>query len=114
MAVDFVKFLGTEAAALNMAIGLKNAGSIISNVLDSVQFAVNEQCAELNECSTFQPFIDAGKPVFHIEYPNGAPSVASTAVDKLCQWSGVNKFSTVIKKMSLDGWVEFCDYKTYT
>jgi len=41
-AIDYVKFLSTEAAKYNLAIGLKNAGDIIGDVLKHVDFAVNE------------------------------------------------------------------------
>ncbi|KND91102.1 hypothetical protein TOPH_04287, partial [Tolypocladium ophioglossoides CBS 100239] len=108
-AADFVKFLAHEAASYNMSTGLKNAAGIIKDVLDVVQFSVNEQCIELAECETFAPFIKANKPVFNIEYPKGAPDGLSTqAADDICSHQGKAKgsdgFSTVIKKMNLDGW----------
>jgi hypothetical protein len=116
--VNFVKFLSETAASFNMSTGLKNAGSVISEVISDVHFSVNEQCVEYSECDTFAPFIDRGKPVFHIEYPKGAPGKISTkTVGAICSGkgkaSGSKGFSTVIKKMSLDTWVEYCDGKTY-
>lgn len=96
-----------------MSTGLKNAGSIIPDVLEDVHFSVNEQCVQFSECETFAPFIKDNKPVFHIEYPKDAPSVSSTASKRVCtptgEAAGTDGFSTVIKKMNLDGWVEFCD-----
>lgn len=62
--VDYISFLAQAAHKRNLAIGLKNAGDIIPDVLDVVQFSVNEQCLQYNECDTFRPFIDEGKPVF--------------------------------------------------
>lgn len=50
-----------------MSIGLKNSDSILPQVQDVVQFAVNEECAANNECSVYQAFL-MSKPVFHIEY----------------------------------------------
>ncbi|PNH40995.1 hypothetical protein VD0004_g6062 [Verticillium dahliae] len=112
-AVDFVKFLSETALQYNMSTGLKNAGSIIPDVLEDVHFSVNEQCVQFSECETFAPFIKDNKPVFHIEYPKDAPSVSSTASKRVCtptgEAAGTDGFSTVIKKMNLDGWVEFCD-----
>ena len=29
---------------------------------------MNEQCFHYEECHTLLPFIDVGKPVFHVEY----------------------------------------------
>jgi hypothetical protein len=41
--IDYIKFLAKTAADNNLAIGLKNAVDIIADVVDVVQFAVNEQ-----------------------------------------------------------------------
>lgn len=110
--VDFVRFLGKEAAKRGLAMGLKNAGGIIDKVLDVVHFSVNEQCAEYSECDVFEKFTAAGKPVFHIEYPSGAPkSIKPKDSEKSCSAEGAEKFSTVLKGMDLDGWVEYCDGK---
>ncbi|KAF7539114.1 hypothetical protein G7Z17_g12499 [Cylindrodendrum hubeiense] len=119
-AIDFVKFLAETAASYGMSTGLKNAGDIISDVLDYVHFSVNEQCIEYSECETFAAFIEAEKPVFNIEYPAGTPDkVASSVIKEICSQSGnatgTDGFSTVIKNMNLDGWVEYCgDDETYT
>lgn len=71
-----------------------------------MQFSVNEQCAEYTECETFASFIKAAKPVFHIEYPE---SVDSNSRANACSAKGADQFSTVLKHMNLDGWVEYCD-----
>ncbi|KAF4554719.1 Hypothetical protein D9617_3g017870 [Elsinoe fawcettii] len=116
--VSFMKFLSDEANRYNMSTGLKNAGDVIDDVLSYTHFSVNEQCVQYGECATFSPFVEAGKPVFHIEYPSGAPSVSTEAVTNVCSRSGKSAgsddFSTVIKKMNLDGWVEYCDRSVST
>lgn len=58
-------------------------------------------------------FIDADKPVFHIEYPksddtNNNQDVMPAQKHAACQFDESNTFSTVIKNMDLDDWVEFC------
>lgn len=65
--IDYMKFMAREAHALGLAIGLKNGGSIVKQVLNDMQWEVNEQCLEFDECNLLKPFIDANKPVFHIE-----------------------------------------------
>jgi hypothetical protein len=68
--VDYMRFLASEAHKLGLSIGLKNAPAIVNRVVVVLQWEVNEQCVEYDqwgECSMFKPFIDAGKPVFHIE-----------------------------------------------
>lgn len=114
--VSFVKFLSIEAAKYNMSTGLKNAGDIIGNVIDYVHFSVNEQCVQYSECDTFAAFIKNSKPVFNIEYPDSAPSLTANVVNHYCSKSGdgegSDSFSQVLKKMNLDGWVEFCNGTT--
>jgi hypothetical protein len=101
-----------------MSLGLKNSGSIISAVLPLVDFSVNEQCVEYNECNKFATFVTAGKPVFHIEYPAGDSDLqqgvesngfSEDTRKKYCSGDGTTGFSTIMKKTELDGWVEYCD-----
>jgi len=62
------------------------------------------------ECGIYQDFITAGKPVFQIEYPLGAPGFVSTqALKQSCKINGNVGFSEVIKGKELGGWVEYCD-----
>lgn len=109
-----MRYLATQASQYNMSTGLKNAGDIVANLTSIVHFSVNEQCVKYSECTVFTPFIDAGKPVFHIEYPDGAPGNVknSTAAD-MCSGTGdaagSELFSTVLKDMDQDGWVQYCN-----
>lgn len=66
--IDFLTFLASESHSRGMAIGLKNGGDIIGSVIDKMQWSVNEQCAEYNECDVYAAFTEVNKPVFHIEY----------------------------------------------
>lgn len=113
-----MQFLHDEASKYNMSVGLKNAADIIDDVMHLVDFSVNEQCAadaKNPECETFHKFIDAGKPVFHIEYPpdDEAKTYPDDLRKEICDRKGRGKgsdnFSTVFKRMNLDGWVQFCD-----
>jgi hypothetical protein len=104
-AVDYMTFLANAAHSRGLSIGLKNAAGLVEKLLPSVEFHVNEQCVQYGECDKFQPFIDAGKPVFHIEYPDDAPNVAADVKAKDC---GVTGFSSVMKKITLDSWVDSC------
>lgn len=112
--IDYVKFLASEASKYNLSIGLKNAGEVISSVLGSVQFSVQEQCIQYGNCKDYSPFIQANKPVFNIEYPDDAgPDLAASTVNNICDNNGkpadIKGFTNTIKRMSLDGWVEYCD-----
>ena len=85
----------------------ESAGEIVNATLPMMQWQVNEQCVEYGECETFQPFIEADKPVFHIEYPKEETKF-STA--QLCGKGNatLNGFSTVLKNMDLDDVVTQC------
>lgn len=107
-AVDYVTFLANGATALGMSVGLKNAGEIINNVLPLMQWSVNEQCEQYDECDTFQPFIENGKPVFHIEYPDSAPNVTPAQKATYCDDKTVAGFSTILKDMDLSDWIDAC------
>ncbi|KAK5704481.1 hypothetical protein LTR17_021863 [Elasticomyces elasticus] len=92
--------------------GLKNGGSIVGDVLNVTDFEVNEQCVEYEECETFQPFVDAGKPVFGTEYTKAdvdTPIRESSFVNDICTNPSRRGFSTLIKHMNLDEWVVACD-----
>lgn len=112
-AIDYVNWLASEAHSRGLSIGLKNGGGIIDSVIGMMQWSVNEQCAQYTECGTYAAFTAANKPVFHIEYPkgdntnNGDPVTAQQKSDACNATAAVN-FSTVIKNMDLDNWVEYC------
>ena len=65
-----------------------------------MQWSVNEQCVQYSECNTFRPFIDAGKPVFHIEYPKSAPSVSVSQKDSFCGNQDADGFSSVLTMLT--------------
>ncbi|KAJ5115239.1 hypothetical protein NUU61_000998 [Penicillium alfredii] len=117
-AVAYVKFLASEASARGMSIGLKNGAQLVDSVIEDVQWSVNEQCAQFKECGDFAAFIEAGKPVFHIEYPKGddpdddsqntAEDVSEQQKTNSCTARSSGKFSTVIKNARLDDFVQYC------
>jgi len=107
-AIDYLTFLADIAHSLNMSIGLKNAAEIVNQTLGFLQWEVNEQCEQYQECDSFEPFIKAGKPVFHIEYPNSAPDVSASTKTTICDDPTAKGFSTVIKNMDLDNWLDAC------
>ena len=110
-AVNYTSWLADTAHGMGLAMGLKNALEIVSQVLPKMEFQVNEQCVINNECDTLTQFTDNGKPVFHIEYPYGTqttnPSSVSSAVEtEYC--NAPKQFSSVLKTMGLDSWVYTC------
>lgn len=112
-AINYMNFLAQAAHQRGLSIGLKNAGEIVPSVVNVVQWSVNEACVVYDECTTFDPFIQLKKPVFHVEYPKGSDvnnddSISSTKKKDVCDAPGSSHFSTIIKNSNLDAWIEVC------
>ncbi|KAH8780539.1 glycoside hydrolase superfamily [Hyaloscypha sp. PMI_1271] len=107
--VTYLRKLADYAHSKGLAIGLKNAGAIVDSTVSFLDWSVNEQCIEFEECDLFAPFIEAGKPVFHIEYLNQSPDV-----QKDCYGPGTSGFSTILKpdESDLPATVQFCPPKS--
>ena len=86
--------IAQEAHKLGLAVSLKNDLDQIKELVPYFDFAVNEECFQYNECSMLKPFIDAGKPVFGIEYN------LSTA--SFCPQANSMNFDFLKKNLSLD------------
>lgn len=104
---DYVNYLAIYSHTRDLAIGLKNAPELINATLNNVDWEINESCATYNECDLFQPFIQAGKPVMHLEY-TASGSANATLLGKSCNAEGTHGFSTLVKRSKLDGWAMSC------
>lgn len=91
--------LADLAHSYGLAVGLKNNVDQIPGLVNAFDFAVNESCLEYAECSAYQPFLAAGKPVLHVEYDPAAGVCANPARAGL---------SSIIKNWDLDTWVQRC------
>lgn len=105
--LDFNRFLAREAHARGLSIGLKNDLGQIPALVDDFDWALNEQCAEFDECALLQPFIEAGKAVFHVEYVDDIAD-GPAKIATVCSAPGTEGFSTLVKKLNLDAWVMTC------
>ncbi|MGW9437140.1 endo alpha-1,4 polygalactosaminidase [Streptomyces sp. NPDC055607] len=83
-----------------LAVGLKNDLDQIPELLPDFDFAVNEQCAEYEECDRLTPFVRAGKAVFHVEY--------ELTTDRFCPRSRRLGLSSMLKKYELGVWRRPC------
>lgn len=111
--IDYMLFLSTQAHQRALSIGLKNAGAIIPSVINSTEWSVNEQCLQYNECDTYSAFIQQNKPVFHVEYPKGEDvsndqAISASQRNEICDSQSADGFSTIIKNIDLDTWIESC------
>jgi len=97
--IDFNKFIATEAHARGLSVGLKNDVEQLAQLVDSFDWALNEECFTYAECGAYGPtFIQAGKAVFHAEYVNAGKLAAVCAITKPLQ------ISTIIKNIELDAY----------
>lgn len=107
--ISFVKFLSELAHGSKMKIGLKNSGSIVNEVINYVQFSVQEQCIEYDECDLYSVFISQEKPVFHVEYPNEeSNSLNLSTVEEYCGNDDSIGFSSILKNLDLGDWLFEC------
>ncbi len=79
---------------------MKNDVDQIPSLVAYFDWTVNEQCFEYGECDTLLPFIQAGKPVFNIEY-NLDPSA-------FCPQANAMNFNSLKKDLSLDAYRVAC------
>jgi hypothetical protein len=94
------KMLASLAHARGLSVGLKNDIDQIKALQPYFDYAVNEQCAQYNECGGYRPFLRAGKPVFHAEYSRGT--------DQFCPSSRSLGLSSIRKKLDLGAWRQSC------
>ena len=83
-----------------LAVGLKNDLEQIPQLVGDFDFAVNEQCAEYDECASLTPFVKARKAVFHVEYDVPAA--------EFCPTSERLGLDSMVKRLSLDAWRRPC------
>lgn len=75
--IALIKALSQAAHERGLAIGLKNATEILSDVDNRVEFAVNEECVRYDECGVYRGFLASGKAVFHVEYSGSRATICA-------------------------------------
>ncbi|WP_285369639.1 MULTISPECIES: endo alpha-1,4 polygalactosaminidase [unclassified Streptomyces] len=94
------RMLAGLAHERGMAVGLKNDLEQIPELVGDFDFAVNEECAQNEECDELTPFIEADKAVFHTEY--------SLATTEFCPTARRLRLSSMLKHLNLDAWRQPC------
>lgn len=94
------RMLAGLAHERGMSVGLKNDLEQIPELVGDFDFAVNEECAQNDECDELTPFITAGKAVFHTEY--------SLATTEFCPTARRLRLSSMLKHLNLDAWRQPC------
>ncbi len=100
---DQIKFniwLAEAAHAHRLSIGLKNDSEQIADLLLYFDWQLQEECFQYNECELLLPFIEAGKPVFNIEY--------TLPTTDFCSQSNKLGINSIRKNLELDEYIETC------
>lgn len=98
--LTYNRFLSTESHKRGLAIGLKNDLGQIPDLVSYFDWIINEECFTYQECNLLQPFIEAEKPVFVIEY-NLAP-------EDFCPRANEMGFNALHKHRQLDAYRVDC------
>jgi len=93
-------WIANQAHARGLSVGLKNDLNQIPDLVSSFDWLLNEQCFQYNECDLLLPFIQAGKPVFGIEYQGDST--------EFCPQANAMNLNTLKKHLELDAWREAC------
>ncbi|MGY4912171.1 endo alpha-1,4 polygalactosaminidase [Micromonospora aurantiaca (nom. illeg.)] len=96
----FNRRLAGLARKLDLSPGLVDDVPQVAALAPDFDFAVNQECVRRRECAKLLPFVDAGKPVFHVEY-TGEPA-------DFCVTSVGYGFASIRKDRELDAWREPC------
>jgi hypothetical protein len=99
--IDYDTWLAQEAHKRGLSVGLKNNVPQVKQLEPHFDWALSEECLQYNECDPFSAFINAGKAVFHVEYPPASKSSVCPKIQPL-------KFDSQIKKLDLDAWRDPC------
>jgi hypothetical protein len=98
--IHFNVFLAEAAHQRGLKIGLKNDLEQIPDLLPYFDWELNEECFEFNDCQALQPFVQAGKPVFVIEY--------ETKAEEFCPKANELNFNALQKNRGLDAFRISC------
>jgi hypothetical protein len=98
--IDYNTWLAEQAHQRGLAISLKNDLGQIDDLVAHFDFAINESCHEWDECELLMPFIEAGKPVVHINYLYADDPIGRA---ELCLYTRGLGFNTLTLPQMLDG-----------
>ncbi|WP_328222318.1 MULTISPECIES: endo alpha-1,4 polygalactosaminidase [unclassified Streptomyces] len=98
--LTYNRMIADIAHERGLSVGLKNDLPQIPQLVADFDFAVNEECAQYDECGRLTPFIEAGKAVFHVEYTEPRSG--------FCAESRRLKLSSMVKRLELGVWRQPC------
>jgi len=101
--LNFNRWLAAEAHQRHLAIGLKNDPDQAIELVSDFDWITTESCFEEGWCEMVEPFLQAGKPVFAIEYTD-----ESDQFYEYCNTALGQIINPILKHRALDAWRETC------
>lgn len=101
--VIFNKWLAGEAHARGLSIGLKNDVEQQASLLSFFDWGLTEDCFVQGWCADSVPFINAGKPVFAVEYTDNGINFNS-----FCSGITPLGYSGIYKNRNLNAFLQIC------
>ena len=98
--IRYDRALARAAHARGLQPGLKNAIGLIPELVNSFDWALNEQCVQYSECKPYRAFINQGKAVFVLEY--------NVTVKRMCAVTQPLQLYAQKKHLSLNAWRVTC------
>jgi hypothetical protein len=96
----FNRRIAAMAHDRGLGVALKNDLDQVAELAPDFDLAVNEQCAQYEECDLLKPFVAADKPVLHVEY--------DLSPARFCPITAPLRFSSLAKHVSLDAYRAAC------
>ncbi|MEO0912189.1 MAG: endo alpha-1,4 polygalactosaminidase, partial [Pseudomonadota bacterium] len=93
----YLRELAEVARGLNLSIGQKNAPDLIAELAGSMDFLIVDSCFRWNWCAAVTPYIEAGKPVFGMEFIE-----AEIAWEDACAEAAELGIQMILKSKALD------------
>lgn len=90
----FNRFLAQQAHRRHLSVGLKNDPEQVVDLQPDFDWATVEECFQFQECASYRPFVQAGKPVVAIEY--------TLEPEEFCQQARSLRFRAMKKHRNLD------------
>jgi len=106
--LDYNQYIAEQAHDRGLSVGLKNDVDQLVELEPCYDWALNEECFAYDECHRYEPFVDAGKAIFHVEYVDDT-SDGQDLADDICGDPALEGFSTLIKDWDLSSWRIACD-----
>ncbi|RLD06692.1 MAG: endo alpha-1,4 polygalactosaminidase [Chloroflexi bacterium] len=99
-------WLSEEAHERGLSIGLKNDDEQVLDLLPYFDWALTEDCFMGEWCEEMLPFIEAGKPVFAVEYTDEINY--EDFLSNICPQARELGFYVILKNRNLDEFREVC------